>query len=196
MDDRKGMAIPLGVWLFLGCFVAGVILLNIWGREHVVSFFAIDSYFYQKVSGMDIPKTSAFLYLLGRRGGVFLLLLMVSLTRMYRPAHAFFISYLGLGFGVIAASFIVVFGGTGVFLFLVSLFPHMFVYAFMYMVLLAFAKAVQNNATWERDLYQGRKMALLAVMILGIVLLFLLGVLMESYMNPYFLTKASGLLSL
>lgn len=188
-DVRHPSISPL-FGLFLGCFAMGVILLNVLGKEHVVSFFAIDSYFYQKVSGMDVPKAAAFFYLLGRRSGAFLLLFMVSFTRMYKLAHGIFCGYVGLGLGVIAASFVAVFGGKGVLLFLLSLFPQMFVYGMMYLLLLALAGVVQNQFIWERDSYHGRKVALLAGMTLGVALLFLLGVFVESYMNPYFLSKA------
>jgi len=179
-------AIKLAQLAFSLCFVLGIISANLLGKGDVQGFGIWNAYFIEKFQYAGIRSDALFLYVLERRLPIFLLLLALTLTRLGVAAGVAFIAWQGFAGGFLIASCILSHGLKGILLVVASIFPQYLVYVPLYLACLSFAIFLRGKTGKENYL----RFALVCLLFL---LLYVIGMFLESYGNPLILKQVSFL---
>ena len=187
---------PLGIRLMqaglLGTFVAGIFMANLMGREAVSNAGILNDYFVEKFQYTDINGENLFFYIIGERLPLLLLLCMLAFTSFGIVAGLLMIGWQGFSVGFMLAVAIAKYGIKGILLILGGLFPQYLFYVPVYVIycwLTIYLRqrlywGVQEQTARRRYVYGAGLMA-----VIGLLLLFLSGIFLESYVNPFILKK-------
>lgn len=176
---------------FLASFFLGVWCMNLWRSQQTSLAIALQQFFLWDSSGMGAAPTDLFVFLLKERGMLFLVLLFFGLGKYGKIFHGLFVTYAGFAAGMIFASFLLVFGAMGAVLFACSFFPQMLFYLPVYFFLLKASGAWMRLKEHGTGGFSGKEKAVLFCVLVFVLLLTLLGVLAEAYLNPVVLGKIS-----
>lgn len=164
---------------FTGIILGGFVVW--WNKDK----FLQDSYFlgeevFKRFGYTSIYKEGFFYYILKNRMEQFSLLVLASFTCLIKPVFLFFVLWFGMSGGVIGITLLLKFGIRGVWLFIGLFFPHILIYIPCFLGLM-------------KKMYQFRKkqstLSASLFVILPFLLFLLAGILVESYVNPFFLKK-------
>jgi hypothetical protein len=163
---------------FLLSFLAGVLLANLTGSD---SRGLQNSLTYTYLGVLEDARpgfVELFFYVALRRFSLFFVLLFLGTGPRGIWAHRLFAAWSGLSYGYLCVLMVSVVGGYGILLGAFSLFPQCLLYVPVYLGLLELGLGEPVNRRWKR---------LLCVLFL--IFLLLIGILLESYVNPILLQK-------
>ena len=167
--------------IFFVSFFVGILWANFIGDSSKNRFFMLNEYYLQQLKYAKLDYNRLFLYILENRLPLFGVLLLLSFTVVGILIQILFILYFGVSFGFLCVMAITNFGWKGILYMGGFLFPHSIFYiAGSLLFLKIFWKKKEDMAMTQKELVMQTGM---------IVLLFVIGLLVESYVNPIFLKK-------
>ena len=183
-------------------FFAGIILGGFvvwWNKEQFIQ----DSYFlgeevFRRFGYTSIYKSGFFYYICKNRFEVFLFLVLSSFTNFMGSVFYLFILWFGICGGVISSTLLLKFGLKGLLLLFGLVFPHVCIYIPCFVVLMKFlcqfhnARLFSRNNSWDKQYTKKRRISIFCVMILCFCAVTVVGVWVESYVNPIVLKKITS----
>lgn len=177
-------------FLFFLLFLSGVICANISGVVYGRELGAMNEYFINRYMYADIQGRDLFLFLFYERLPRLVLLVVFSIGIYGTLAADGYIGYLGFSVGFLSVIAIMNYGIKGILLMTGFFLPQWLFYGPVVMVWHSELKYYKSGG---KDLANGpqkqKKHMKFAVSLLLAGILFLLGLFMESYVNPFFLQK-------
>lgn len=187
-------------WLltfFIGIIFGGFVVW--WNKEQFVQ----DSYFlgeevFQRFGYTSIYKTGFFYYICKNRLELFLFLVLSSFTNYIGSVFYFTILWFGICGGVIGSTLLLKFGLKGLLLLFGLFFPHICIYVPCFIVLMKFLfqfrdiRAFSKNNSWDKKCTINRRILIFLVMILCFIAVMIVGVWIESYVNPIVLKNITS----
>ncbi|MCI8280891.1 MAG: hypothetical protein HFI76_04145 [Lachnospiraceae bacterium] len=174
------------------CFVAGIFCANLMDREQLGGFGIWNTYFIEKFKYARIHSMELFYHVLKERLPVFLLLLLFSMTNWGKAAGTIFLSWQSFAAGFFITSSVAVYSIKGLLLIGTAVTPQYLIYIPMYIsyfYVAAFWKEKIRMAKREAGKNPVREYLVFASMCICIVSVYLAGIFLESYVNPYLLKK-------
>lgn len=177
-DRGKNVACMLPI---VGGVVCGILLLHFFGEEVWKDTLFFGSTLFEEFNYMQYKKGVYLFYLLKIRGlQVGFVVLMSYLHK--KELGAFIWAWItGIGFGIGLYAMIQQWGYIGLIGYVMMLFPHYLCYLFSYYQYLKIDQRSQNQKakSYIRGGKTGNRLTILGVVIIGIIL--------ECYVNPFFL---------
>ncbi len=170
-------------YVFFVLFFIGVLAANILGKESLQQMGIFNTYYLQQLQYAGIDETELLLYLLKERLTILFLLGIFGITEFWYPVHLVYVAWNGGALGFLFVSAISGLGMKGILLVLLSLFPQYIFYVALYLVLLEVHTLLHNgmrNGSGGRG--KGGRYLLGAGLIF---VLFVFGILTETYINPH-----------
>lgn len=182
-------------FLFFLVFVSGVICANVLGIVSGRELGAIGEFFVNRYMYADIQGQELFPYLFYKRVPGFFLLLFLSVGIYGTFIVDGYIAYMGFSAGFLAVIAIVNYGVRGLLLIFGFFLPQWFFYApvlILWRYELRLYKGMEMEYAYGEQ-KKARRMKLAGTLIVAIVLL-MLGLFAESYVNPSFLQRIMRML--
>lgn len=174
----------------LGAFVAGIFLANLMGREAVSNAGILNDYFVEKFQYTEINGQKLFFYILGERMPLLLLLLFLTLTTLGMIGGILMLGWQGFSVGFMLSAAIAKYGVKGILLVLGGLFPQYLFYFAVYILYCYFAAYLRqrlNRSKMGSNSERGYIFGAWLIAVVGILLIFIMGIFLESYINPIIL---------
>ena len=162
--------------LFLG-IVAGSIFANVFGTTHINDWGIFDGEYLEKYTSISVNNGDLWKYVVKDRLRDYLFLCIISLTSISISMLMLYLFYIGMGAGLIISMASMQYGIYGIWLYIVSVFPHYIFYTIAMIVLINW-KFTPNDFRRIRGTRQGM-LALVCTCVLVIV-----GTYLEAYINP------------
>ena len=169
------------VWFVLGIFGANLFLRGT-GVGAGWSAYWMESLKYREISSADF-----FAYLLGERTPIFLLFLLLAFTNLSIALGIGYIGWQGFCVGTLMSLAVMSYGIKGMLLILVGMLPHYILYFALLFLYLWLMREKRNGQRLPQA--AAKRRVLFCLMGLLLFLVFLAGIFLESYVNPYFLKK-------
>lgn len=174
----------------LGAFVAGIFLANLMGREAVSNAGILNDYFVEKFQYTEINGQKLFFYILGERIPLLILLLFLTLTTLGMIGGILMLGWQGFSVGFMLSAAIAKYGVKGILLVLGGLFPQYLFYFAVYILYCYFAAYLRqrlNRSKMGSNSERGYIFGAWLIAVVGILLIFIMGIFLESYINPIIL---------
>lgn len=174
-------------WMILLAFLAGILLANLSGKELLTNFGILNAYYLEQYTAHGIDCDRLFcIVLLERMKAV---LAIVILGKLVRGRNLFFIveSILGAMFGFLLAAAVTNLGLSGMAVMLGAMFPQWLFYQADIFLYTKYRQEIETTVRYGRT--EAKKWMASVGVFLMFAITFLLGVLTESYLNPYLLDK-------
>ncbi len=198
LKRQKGVSAGGSLWvrlmegMFLGAFAAGIFMANFMGREAVSNAGILNDYFVEKFQYTDINGENLLFYILGERVPLLLLLCLLAFTSLGVIAGNLLLGWQGFSVGFMLSASVAKYGLKGILLVLGGLFPQYLFYAPVY-VLYCWLTVYMRRRLYRDRQEQGtdRKYIYMAGLVAsaGLMVLFITGIFLESYINPVILKK-------
>lgn len=176
--------------IYFLAFFCGILLANMLGSEQLKQYSIFNEYFLKQLSYVSVNYNDLLFYIAENRGIIFFLLFLFSITKFGMPIHFLYIIWNGFSFGIAMVSLIVNFGFKGILVLCVFLFPQYLFYIPLYFMLFYFSchwADTRKNEKYRQPLFSK---TVWAVCFFGSLLLLLfIGIMTESYLNPYLIKK-------
>lgn len=155
------------------CFLLGAVLITILAKGKTPENTLLNQSLSQTFLEQGWNKKVLFLQCLYSRGGIMLLLILLTYTSLRKLVFRIVTAWLGISFGILFKLFYCWYGIGGIGLLLVSVLPHFLLYWMAYGLLY-----------WEMDRRRFRVInsPIGILMALGVVII---GIFIESYVNPF-----------
>lgn len=176
----------------LFCFVAGIIGANIIGRDQLNGFGIWNTYFIEKFKYARIQPAELFYYVLGERLPIMLLLLLLTVTNWGIAAGGAFLSWQSFAAGFLMAAAVIAYGVKGILLMGAAFFPQYLLYVPLYMVYIYLAVFFRGKSRIGGGTVNAGKLrdyAIFFSICLLLLSVYVTGIFLESYVNPYLLKK-------
>lgn len=174
-------------WLILAAFLAGILAANLSGRELLSSYGILNRYYLNQYTGQNIDCDRLFgLVLLERLKAA---LFVVVLGKMIRGKKLFWTveCFLAMTFGFLMAAAVANLGIVGILILIGGTFPQWLFYQADLFLYAESRAGMEQSARYGKN---GKKEAFsYGGMLLIFTVIFLLGVIMESYVNPFLFDK-------
>ncbi|MDE6312900.1 MAG: stage II sporulation protein M [Lachnospiraceae bacterium] len=178
--------------LFLVGFALGILLTNLWLGNAMVSGGIMSRWFLTQFFYTDIEFSHLFWYVLEKRMKTFCLLVILGFTSAGTVVVFGFLLWLGISIGAFFSICIMQTGIMGILLALASFFPQFLMYIPVFLLLLWMIENRKGALSGMREEKQ-RNIRFAAALVLAMMAL-LLGICMESYLNPFLLKRVIGFL--
>lgn len=168
-------------WVILLAFLGGVLFANMLGKDLLTNYGILNSYYLDRYTCHEIDCDRLFCYVLMER--MKMVAIVVILGRFVGKKHLFCAaeSLLAIAFGILITGATMNLGIGGVFIALAALFPQWFFYQ------ITFIGYVQTSLWHIKGVGKEGIAYVVTLFVLG--LLFLIGIIAESYLNPWILSK-------
>lgn len=181
-------------FLFLGCFIIGIVYANILGEEKLTGLGILNEYFIEKFKFTSIRKESIFFYILEERLPVIICILVFVFTSFRLIAGGVFIGWQGFSAGFLLSTAIIKYGIKGMALIGGAIFPHYLVYIPLYIIYLQLAAFLQQKTSClkketQASYSKSKRYAVSLFVVSLIFCAFIIGIFLESYVNPPLLKK-------
>lgn len=163
---------------FLACFFVGILLANLLGADIFQENGSLTRYYLKQFQYSGVPSQELLWHVFCNRLTLFLTLLVLGSITRGKLIHAVFVAWSGFAYGYFCVMALCGFGAKGLLLCLLALFPQFLFYVPVYLGLVELSEHCRVH---KRFRY------LLAVLLLLAGLL--IGMLLESYINPIILQK-------
>ncbi len=176
----------------LGAFVSGIFMANFMGREAVSNAGILNDYFVEKFQYTEVNGQNLFFYIMGERMPMLLLLLLLTLTTLGMAGGLFMLGWQGFSVGFMLSTAIAKYGMKGILLVLGGLFPQYLFYMPVYVLYCYLAGYLRRRLDKDRLGNGSDRSYILGAWLVaaaGILLLFVAGIFLESYVNPAILKK-------
>lgn len=173
------------------CFIAGIIGANIMDKEQLDSFGIWNTYFIERFKYAHIQSMELFFYVLEQRLPVMILLLLFAFTGWGTAAGSVFFAWQGFAAGFLMAASVIAYGIKGLLLIGTAVFPQYLIYIPLYVAYIYLALFFKGRVKESRKEESGRmkEYALFISVSLLILSVYVTGIFLESYVNPYLLKK-------
>lgn len=195
---REGIAGGRLLWtrlmqggLFIA-FVGGILFANLMGREAVSNAGILNDYFVEKFQYTKINGQNMFFYIVGERVPLLLLLLALTLTALGLAGGFLMLGWQGFSVGFMLSAAIAKYGVKGTLLVLGGLFPQYLFYFPVYLLYCYLAVYLRRRMNEDRaggGADRGYIYGAWMIAAVGLFLVFMMGVFLESYINPLILIK-------
>ena len=176
-------------YIFFGSFLVGILLANICGKEKLEQFGIFNTYYIQQFQYAKIQASDLLAYILEIRVPVLGILVLASMTGFWYPIQILFVVWNGGILGFLCVSGIMNLGAGAILLIGTALFPQYIFYVVMYVLLVETLSQLHA----PKEIYQtgkGERKRLWFLLTAGLIAaIFLLGILAETYINPFLLKK-------
>lgn len=152
-------------------FVSGILCANFFSMEYMKETGIFSDFFLEQYRVSVIDPQEYFFYLLKIRSVCFGLLAVLSGTKVNKVSYILFILWTGFGMGMIFTAAAMKQGMGGIVFCILALMPHIIFYAAA-LFLAIWNMFIKMNKQWEMR------------QVIFIIILFLAGILLESYVNP------------
>ncbi len=177
---KKGTCYHLDMVFFVSFFL-GILWANLLQENSRNRFFMLNEYYLQQFKYAKIDYNDLLLYVLENRLPIWILVLLLSFTAAGILTQVFFVGYYGVSFGFLCVIAITNFGWKG-FLYMGGfLLPHYLFYLPCYLMFLKVFYRKKEGISVEQKT--------LMLQIGMMILLLVIGILVESYVNPPMLLK-------
>lgn len=176
----------------LGAFVAGIFMANFMGREAVSNAGILNDYFIEKFQYTEVNGQNLFFYIMGERVPLLLLLLFLTLTSLGMVGGLFMLGWQGFSVGFMLSTAIAKYGLKGILLVLGGMFPQYLFYFPTYILYCYLADYLRRRLGRDRMGNGSDRHYIYGAWLIagvGVLLLFVAGVFLESYVNPVILKK-------
>lgn len=163
---------------FLIFFLIGIVAANFLGVESFQKNGSLTRYFLKQFQYTQIDSHELLWCVCCNRLCIFLMLAFLCIMTKEKPVHVLFVAWSGFAFGYFCVMSISGFGARGLLLCLIALFPQFLFYVPVYLGLVELSVRRREYMAW-RGIVAG------ILLLLGLVV----GILLESYINPIILQK-------
>lgn len=163
---------------FFLLFICGILAANFFGIRLPGDSEGLTLYYLKQFQYAVLDNEELLVHIAGSRIVVFTILLSTGMLRKDLLVHIIFVAWCGFAYGYFCVILIGGFGVKGVLLCVLALFPQFLVYVPDYIGL----EAITNRKTF---ISAGRQIGAILILFLGL----LMGILLESYINPWILQK-------
>ncbi|MDD7025844.1 MAG: stage II sporulation protein M [Lachnospiraceae bacterium] len=182
----SGLLLPL---LFLLGFLSGVACICVFRDYWLTVITSLEPDFLWKIEQIDVDKSALFFLTLGKRLRAFFLLWILSYSLLKNPAATVFFFYSGACVGTVMELLAIKYGIRGLLFYLGMILPQALFYTPGYLLLGLFClNRIRRNEEGKRE---KRRKDYRIWMALGSVII---GILLESYVNPELLKMLAGFL--
>lgn len=175
-------------------FMIGILLANFMGREKTAGAGILNDYFIEKYKCTEINKENLFFYIMGERIPFVILLLLLTFSSLGLVIGIVSLGWFGFSVGFMFSAAIAKYGGRGILLVAVGMFPQYILYGMVYLgycTLSVFLRKslhrVIPTGYVNREQMRGYGIGIVAGLLL--LLIFVTGIFLESYINPMLLKK-------
>lgn len=179
--------------IFSGGFLLGIIITNIFGKNYVEEMGILSDYFIQRYKYASIEKEELFFYILKRRAIVIAGIWAMGFSALGVFSVWLFIGWFGFSIGTLLTASIIRFGVGGLLFSLGAILPHYFVYVPALSLLIGKVYSTCLKIYYPSKVidYQNKKRIYLEYIatFLFISVVCIIGVLLESYVNPMIFKK-------
>ncbi len=183
------------IWLaVLLCFLIGIVGANLIDREQLGGFGIWNTFFLEKFKYAPIRSADLFYYILRQRIPVLAVLLLFVFNNWGTIAGGVFLAWQSFAAGFLMAASVAVYGVKGILLMGTAFFPQYLLYLPLYVAVI-YLSAYFRQRTESRfggTGVGGRKLKkiFLFFMICAVLLaVYITGIFLESYINPFLLKK-------
>lgn len=165
--------------LFLG-IISGTLFANFLGTKHISDWGIFDVAYMEKYSTITIDYPKLWQYVAEDRLRDIIFLCIISLTAISISIFMLYLFYIGIGIGLVISMATMQYGIFGLWIYVVSIFPH---YIFYGLALYLIGKNLTKKSNFhvKKDNYR------LAMYIFISFLLVLIGSCTEAFINPGFM---------
>lgn len=186
---KKGFGYPC----LIG-FILGVMMTNIWTDSTVLQTGFLSGYALERLKYIQVDGNQLFLYVLQSRFQLILLILIAGTTILGFLCSYLFAGWFGLAAGIMVSVLTLQFGIKGSFLFLACLLPQMLFYAPGFYKLLRECCDISCKLYFPNRVMLGAhsrngKLGHFGRILTGIGVV-IIGIFLESYVNPIIVAKA------
>ncbi len=187
MEKSKRLS-KIGIALFLAGGIAGFWILNLQGEEYLERSGMLSEYFIRQYKYLDVDGTALFYYILRQKGIWLLLVWLAGVTAVGAAAAWFFCGWLGVLAGILIGLGILRFGIGGLLFCLAAMLPQCLFYipAWIFLIRGVFQKWVRRSGKSFSIRTLDWRYGGILFLVSG---LFLLGILTESYINPWWMRQ-------
>ena len=173
-------------------FMVGIIGANIINGNQSNGYSIWSTYFIEKFKYASIQPMELFYYVLEERLPIMMILLLFSVTNWGTIAGVIFLSWQSFAAGFLMAVAVIAYGLKGILLMGAAVFPQYLFYFPIYIVyiyLTAFLKRNGKTMSGVQKNVSTRGYLLFLACCLSMMMLYITGIFLESYVNPYLLKK-------
>lgn len=176
-------------------FVFGIVVLNFASHFFMDSTGLLDEYTLGRIKYLEINKENYFIYILKKRVSTLWALVFFSSAFWGIVVIYGYIFWMGSAMGIILSAAIVRYGIKGILLIIVGVFPQIFIYVPLTVVCFYFCYNVwetfysSNVKEFQYGLRRKQRVAKWLVQFLILNVVVIMGGIIESYVNPIFVTK-------
>ena len=169
-------------------FILGVFLTSIWKNPLLEGNSLLMAEVLNGMKYIEVEAYAFFLYVLQKRMGAVFLMILLSTTWMGVVFSYSYATWLGISAGTLLATAVAQYGGKGIFLVLIAVFPQILIYAPVTFYLLDYCYEFcmmlyyPHKAKMRKDNKESIKEMVLRF--LPLLLVVITGCILESYVNP------------
>lgn len=174
----------------LACFVLGIISANFIEKGQFSGFGIWNTYFIEEFKLARIQPADLFYYILEQRLPIMILLLALAGANWGTAAGSIFLGWQSFAGGFMMAAAVISYGLKGVLLVGTALFPQYLLYIPLYVSYLylgAFWKERSRSSQGSTKAGKMREYMLFTALCLLLLSVYVTGIFLESYVNPYLL---------
>ncbi len=186
-NQTAGKEKGIAVFLFFSGLVLGILAANIFFRKSLGQVGILGKEFLETYRDTKVDALSLFFYLLRARMGIVAALGVLGFTRWGRLSAYCYSLWLGFSGGLFLAAAAMEKGFSGILLVLAALLPQYL--AYIPGILLLFYGIFTRGDQRVRQGGKREKQVQYWVILLVVTLLFVAGILLETYVNPDFVKK-------
>lgn len=157
--------------LYMLGFLAGILYANIVSKQYVTVTGIFNEYFLNQYAQTEVVVEEYIWYIIQVRALPLILICLLGCTKLKKPTVLLCLLWTGFSTGMLAVSSVMHLGLKGILLCVVGMMPHFIFYILAYTVLLWFFYNYPNTK-WN----SGKT--------LFVILTFMIGMILESYVNP------------
>lgn len=179
--------------LFLIGLVIGIVLMNAGKSLFLFKTGLLDETSLYQMKYMTIDGNALFIYVLWNRLKTILFLLILSTTYLGVPVVGCAAAWYGFSAGMYLSALVIRYGMKGILFALTGIFPQYLIYIPAMLGLLVWCERLSRSLYSANTVVSnspGKAVMLRRIVTLLLILVaFLVGCMLESYVNPYFLSK-------
>ncbi len=180
MRDKK---LPLLTIFTVGVF-AGMVVMNLGKSALLENTGLLDEYTLYQMKYMTVDSSALFYYVLGQRMKSLLILAVLSTTYLGIFVCGGITFWYGVCAGAFLAASVLRYGIKGILLVVVGLFPHYVIYVPAMILMLLWCMRIYGKIYLDKsEISISRAL----IQLLGILLVFSVGCVLEGFLNPFFL---------
>lgn len=180
--------------LWFLAFIMGILLANFMGRERTAGAGILNDYFIEKFKYANINGENLFFYIAGERMSLIIVLVLLTFSSFGMALGMINLGWQGFSIGFMLSAAVAKYGAGGILLVCGGMFPQYIIYMAVYagncgMAALFHQRRKQIVQTGKISKEQMRLYGVGAAAGAALILAYVVGIFLESYVNPIILKK-------